>query len=84
MDGQVVRLCSSLLSVAIKLFSEISWYLVADFGVATDTIVKNLDVLEDYLACLFAAFKAVVMQALCLERALYCPSAKGSGKSVAH
>ena len=67
MDGQVVSLCSRLLPADIKLVSEIRWDLVADFGMAADTIVEHLNVLEDHLPCLLAGCKVEVIQALCLE-----------------
>ena len=68
MDGQVLSLCSRLLPTDIKRVSEIRWDLVADFGMAADTIVEHLNVLEDHLPCLLADCKAVVIQALCLTQ----------------
>lgn len=73
--GKSSRLCRRLLSVGIKLVSEISGYLIADFRMTLDTIVEHLDVFKGHLPGLLTGGKAIVMQAFPFERAKSSPSA---------
>ena len=51
------------------LGSEVGGYLVADFRMTPDTIVKHLDVFKDDLSGLLTSCEAVMMQAFRFERA---------------
>jgi YVTN family beta-propeller protein len=58
-----------LLPASVKLVSEISEHLIADFRMTPDTIVDRVDVSKDHLPSLLTGDRAVVMQAFRFERA---------------
>ncbi len=50
------------------MVSKISRYLITYFHMASDTIVKHLDVFKDHLPGLLTSGKAIVMQAFRFDR----------------
>jgi hypothetical protein len=52
-----------LLPAGVKLVSEISGYLIANFRMTPDAIVEHLNVFKDHLPSLLTSGKAVVMSA---------------------
>ena len=72
--GRSSKLCRRLLSGGIKLVSEISGYLIADFRMTPDMIVEHLDVFKGHLSGPLTGGEAVVMQAFrfeCAKEALH-------------
>ena len=55
------------LTVGVKLLSEISRYLIADFCMTTGAIIEHLDIFKDRPPRLFTGGETVVMQALRLQ-----------------
>ena len=68
MDGQVTELCRDFIA-GVTLLCELSRYLVADFCMTANAIVKHLDIFKDDLSRLLPCGEAIMMQAFRLQRA---------------
>ena len=67
MDGQVDWIMQQIVSCRHKLVGEVGGYLIADFRMAPNAIVKHLDVFKDHLPGLLPGSEAIMMQAFSFE-----------------
>ena len=61
-----------LFLAGIKLVGEVGGYLIADFRMTPNTLVKHLDVFKDHLPGLLPGSEAIMMQAFRFECTKVC------------